>query len=276
MSADDLWDTSDDLCETSAVLCGPAKRVRDTSEDVPRPFDDGRFNAAVICEPFDDLCGSSDAIRARKDALCVDRRARRRKGGRRPRRGRTRRPKSRRVDRRVDRGDGIGPAESGLRAAKPFAERRRGGLRGEGAEGARRLNIDRMPARLSHKAALTGVLYRARMPESDAEPRRGRPTPNPDAEDRHRDRWVRVGVRVGDRRRPSASVGEGPAPVVAHVRRHDRDLDEQLRTALSSVALNAAEGIAAKEATASRASRRRRAPTRSRAPRCGWRSRGAT
>jgi len=32
------------------------------------------------------------------------------------------------------------------------------------------------------------------------------------------------------------------APVVAHIRRHDRDLAEQLRTALSSVALNAAEG----------------------------------
>jgi four helix bundle protein len=32
------------------------------------------------------------------------------------------------------------------------------------------------------------------------------------------------------------------APVVAQIRRHDRDLAEQLRTALSSVALNAAEG----------------------------------
>jgi four helix bundle protein len=31
------------------------------------------------------------------------------------------------------------------------------------------------------------------------------------------------------------------APVVARIRRHDRDLAEQLRTALSSVALNAAE-----------------------------------
>ena len=32
------------------------------------------------------------------------------------------------------------------------------------------------------------------------------------------------------------------APVVAEIRRHDRDLGEQLRSALSSVALNAAEG----------------------------------
>jgi four helix bundle protein len=32
------------------------------------------------------------------------------------------------------------------------------------------------------------------------------------------------------------------APVVVRIRRHDRDLGEQLRTALSSVALNAAEG----------------------------------
>jgi four helix bundle protein len=32
------------------------------------------------------------------------------------------------------------------------------------------------------------------------------------------------------------------APVVARIRRHDRDLGEQLRRALSSVALNAAEG----------------------------------
>ena len=32
------------------------------------------------------------------------------------------------------------------------------------------------------------------------------------------------------------------APVVARIRRYDRDLAEQLRTALSSVALNAAEG----------------------------------
>jgi four helix bundle protein len=32
------------------------------------------------------------------------------------------------------------------------------------------------------------------------------------------------------------------APVVARIRRHDRDLGEQLRTALSSVVLNMAEG----------------------------------
>jgi len=32
------------------------------------------------------------------------------------------------------------------------------------------------------------------------------------------------------------------APVVARIRRYDRDLAEQLRTALSSVALNVAEG----------------------------------
>jgi four helix bundle protein len=32
------------------------------------------------------------------------------------------------------------------------------------------------------------------------------------------------------------------APLVAQIRRHDRDLAEQLRRALSSVALNAAEG----------------------------------
>ena len=31
-------------------------------------------------------------------------------------------------------------------------------------------------------------------------------------------------------------------PVVARIRRHDRDLGEQLRTALSSIALNTAEG----------------------------------
>jgi four helix bundle protein len=32
------------------------------------------------------------------------------------------------------------------------------------------------------------------------------------------------------------------APIVARIRRHDRDLGEQIRTALSSVALNVAEG----------------------------------
>jgi four helix bundle protein len=32
------------------------------------------------------------------------------------------------------------------------------------------------------------------------------------------------------------------APVVARIRQHDRDLGEQIRTALSSVALNVAEG----------------------------------
>jgi four helix bundle protein len=35
---------------------------------------------------------------------------------------------------------------------------------------------------------------------------------------------------------------ESLAPIVARIRRHDRDLGEQLRTALSSTALNAAEG----------------------------------
>jgi four helix bundle protein len=35
---------------------------------------------------------------------------------------------------------------------------------------------------------------------------------------------------------------ESLAPIVARIRRHDRDLGEQLRTALSSAALNAAEG----------------------------------
>jgi hypothetical protein len=70
VSADDVWDTSGDLCETAAVLCGPAERVRDTPEGVFRLFGDTRFNAAVIREPFDDIFGSADAMRAKEDALC--------------------------------------------------------------------------------------------------------------------------------------------------------------------------------------------------------------
>jgi hypothetical protein len=66
------------------------------------------------------------------------------------------------------------------------------------------------------------------------------------------------------------------APVIARIRRHDRDLGEQLRRALSSVALNAAEGNHSQGGHALHASQRRRAPTPSRAPRYASPSLGAT